>query len=502
MTGQGEEGNEEEHSTSSQDLPPNHQSHDGPSGDKDNESFIVRWGANDPQNPKSYSKPRKYFITLLVASGAACATCGSSIYVSAYDQLEAHFGISQEVVTLGLSLYVLGLALGPLWLGPISEEYGRNPVYLSSFALFAIWQLPSALAPNVASLMISRFLAGFCSSGFLSNAAGSVSDMFERQDLNRPMAYFTASPLVGPCIGPLIGDFICYNTDWRWIFWVMLIWIVVCLALYVVALPETYTPVLLARKAARKRKESGDSRYRAQGEHDKKNLVLAVMTSCTRPFMLMLEPMVLVLNIFISFQLGIIYLFFPAFTLVFGNNHDFKLWQIGLSFIGLGVGVLLSIPFEMVWTPFMRRREKKRMAAGQGGLPPESKLITLIIGQTISLVGLFWFAFTSYRRVHWIVPIIGSAPFSFGFALNFQSVFAYLVSSYPQYAASVIAGNTFLRCCFGAGFPLFAVQMYTRLGYDWATALLGFLSLLLYPFPVLFYYYGDRLRRMSKIAVS
>lgn len=67
-------------------------------------------------------------------------------------------------------------------------------------------------------------------------------------------------------------------------------------------------------------------------------------------------------------------------------------------------------------------------------------------------------------------------------------------------AASSIAANTFLRSFFGAGFPLFATQMFHNLGVDWAGSLLGFLAVAFLPIPFLFYAFGERLRRGSKYA--
>lgn len=98
------------------------------------------------------------------------------------------------------------------------------------------------------------------------------------------------------------------------------------------------------------------------------------------------------------------------------------------------------------------------------------------------------------------MPIIGSAFFSVGTLLLFNSVLNYLSDAYPECAASVLAGNDLMRSSFGAGFPLFAGAMYARLGVGWASSTLAFLSISFIPIPFVLYMFGERLRKGSKHA--
>jgi len=107
---------------------------------------------------------------------------------------------------------------------------------------------------------------------------------------------------------------------------------------------------------------------------------------------------------------------------------------------------------------------------------------------------MFMFGWTAQSSIHWIVPIIASAFFAVGSFLLFQAVLNYLPDAYPQYAASVLAGNDFMRSCFGAAFPIFAGAMFRKLGINWGSSLLGFLSVLFIPIPFVLYYYGKTIR--------
>ncbi|KAF3905257.1 hypothetical protein ABW21_db0204923 [Orbilia brochopaga] len=260
--------------------------------------YLINWnGHQDPGCPKGFKKKNKWIITLIVAAGAFNTTCASSIYTSTYEQIERDFKVSHEVAILGLSLFVMGLGIGPMFLAPLSEFYGRRPIYIVSFACYVLFLIPCAAAQNITTLLVGRFLDGIAGSAFLSVAGGTVGDMFDKCDLGLPMMVYTASPFVGPEIGPLIGGFINENTNWRWTWYAMIIWssvqwILLCL------IPETYNPVLLQRKAAKIRRETRDDRYYAPYDRREDGilkmyqtlgnqyatLILALLTVAMAPF--------------------------------------------------------------------------------------------------------------------------------------------------------------------------------------------------------------------------
>jgi hypothetical protein len=105
------------------------------------------------------------------------------------------------------------------------------------------------------------------------------------------------------------------------------------------------------------------------------------------------------------------------------------------------------------------------------------------IGGILVSVGLYGIAFTTYKNVHWIAPIIASVPFGTGIYFVFSSSFTYLVVAYRPVAASAMASNSAMRSSFAAAFPLFASQMYDALGTVGATALLAGLATAMAPLP-------------------
>lgn len=415
------------------------------SKDKDPFEVAFEGGNADPWNPRSMSTPRKWLITALASSGSFCVTCASSIYTSTYTQMDAEFGCSKELATLGLSTFVLGIALGPAW-SPLSEFYGRRPIYLAAFMVFTLFIIPCAVARNIETVIVSRFFQGFAGSAFLSVSGGTVSDLFTPETMHHPLTLFTAAPFLAPSLGPLIGGFINSNVNWRWTHYVLIIWAFCMFLAICFFVPETYRkllshththtqkvdctvgqndranpahadPVILRKKAEKKRKDTGDERWKAPVEKANKSVFRTVGHALLRPFQILaFEPMALILDLYSAILLGILYLFFGAFPFVFEGVYGFNLWQTGLTFLGLMLGMLIGAMTSGVWQKVRMRLVEKnaRITGVRDKSEPEFRLPPVIVGSAFVTVGLFWFAWTTLSWVHWIVPIIGSGIFGIG----------------------------------------------------------------------------------------
>jgi DHA1 family multidrug resistance protein-like MFS transporter len=178
-----------------------------------------------------------------------------------------------------------------------------------------------------------------------------------------------------------------------------------------------------------------------------------------------------------------LYIWFESFPIVFVEIYGFDLGQLGLAFLGILVGAFVVIPpFFLYLKKYIEPRVNE-----DGNIKPEYRLPAACVGGFFIPICLFWFGWSARPSIHWIMPIIGSSFFSIGAFCLFNSVLNYLPDAYPEYAASVLAGNDLFRSSFGAGFPLFARAMYTKLGVGWASSLLGFLSIVFIPIPFVLY---------------
>jgi hypothetical protein len=192
-------------------------------------------------------------------------------------------------------------------------------------------------------------------------------------------------------------------------------------------------------------------------------------------------------------------MFFFAYPVVFGVGKGWNNGMTGLMFIPIMIGALLAAAVSpFVNSDYIRRAQTY---VDRGEHPPaELRLIPMMVGCWFVPVGLFIFAWTSYPTIHWIGPCISGVPIGFGFIIIYNSANNYIVDSYQHLAASALAAKTCIRSYWGAVVPLFTIQMYNRLGYEWASSLLGFVALACCGIPYLFYFYGATVRAKSRYA--
>ncbi|KAI9450430.1 major facilitator superfamily domain-containing protein [Lactarius psammicola] len=441
-------------------------------------------------NPQKLPLARRWLAVICIATAAICVTCASSMAAAAEGGVRRQFHVSKETSILGVSLFVLGLGIGPIVAGPMSEIYGRSAVYRVSFSFFFAFMFPVAFAPNIAVYLIFRFLDGFSGAAFLSIAGGSVSDMFSNSEVATPMAVYTVCPFLGPEIGPVFSGFINQHLDWRWTYRLLIIWSFVQAVALILVVPETCIPVILKWKAQRLRKTTGDPKWYAPMEAEPQiNLARKLLNNCWKPFyFVMRDHMLLLLNTWNALILGILYLTFQAFPIIFEGKHGFNMQSTGMTFLGMASGMIIGLCTQPYWNRY-------KDAHGQEEPPPEFRLRMGQVGGVLVPISLFWLAFTTYRGVHWIVPVIASVPFGTGTYFIFTSSFTYIVVAHRSIAAFALTCNTTMRTTFAAAFPLFAGQMYNKLGTVGATVLLAALTTVMAPLPFVLDYMGNRTRR-------
>ncbi|BGP14481.1 hypothetical protein JCM10213_004603 [Rhodosporidiobolus nylandii] len=461
--------------------------------------YVVKWAECDPENPMEWRGSAKWLITANAALSTLCVAFASSVYSGGLqDYLNYFEGSTVTVITLGISLFVLGFAVGPLLWAPFSEAFGRRAVFIPTYFLFAVFHIPCALAKNIETLLICRFLAGFWGSAPLTNSGGIISDLFSASERALAMSLFALAPFAGPVLGPIVGGFLGLTASWRWIFWLLtifsgLMWVLGAM------IPETYAPVLLRRRAAKLSAETGMV-YRSMFDlHPAFAAPLSekLKAALVRPFYLLFkETIVLLFSIYAAFIYGALYLFFVAFPVFFQQELGWNQGVGALPFISVGIGMVLAVAANA----YDNKRYVKNLIANGGSLPPEARLPLCCIGGAVLPIGLFIFAWTTKTSVHWIVPIIFCVPFGFGMVSIFLSMMSYLIDTFLFLAASALAANAFLRSLFGFAFPLFGRPMFEGMGTNWALCLIAFVSLALAPVPFVFYKYGAAIRARSKLA--
>ncbi|KAJ5804140.1 uncharacterized protein N7518_000443 [Penicillium psychrosexuale] len=458
---------------------------------------MVTFTIDDPDNPKNWSKAYKWYCTMVVAFTCfVVAFCSSVITADIEGPMES-FHVSREVSLLIVTVFVIGFGVGPMVFAPMSEIFGRRPVYALTLALAVIFVIPCAVSKNIGTLIVCRLIDGIAFSAPMTLVGGTLADLWRSEERGVPMAAFSAAPFLGPAIGPLAGGFLADNAGWRWLYWLQLILAFVAWVMISFTVPETFAPIILKRRAAKLRKTEDDPKYTTETELNARPLAEELRVFILRPFQLLfLEPIVLFISLYMSVIYGLLYMFFVAYPIVYQGGKGWSASNTGLMFIPLAIGVVLSA----ACAPFVNKHYLKMSAACGGKPPAEKRLVPMMCACWCVPSGLFVFAWTSYPHIHWMGPAMGGFLIGFGIILLYNSANNYLVDTYQHQAASALAAKTFIRSIWGASTVLFTEQMYERLGDEWASSLLAFIGLACCAIPYVFYFKGEAIRRLSRFA--
>lgn len=161
---------------------------------------MVSWnGPDDPENPKNWPLKRKWIATFVVSSFTFISPVASAMVAPALPQIAQDLGIHNEVESqMTLSIFLLAYAFGPLFLGPLSELYGRVPVLQLANLVFLVFNLVCGFAQTGPQMLVFRFLAGLGGSAPLAIGGGILADCFHPEQRGKAIAIYSLAPLLGP----------------------------------------------------------------------------------------------------------------------------------------------------------------------------------------------------------------------------------------------------------------------------------------------------------------
>lgn len=293
--------------------------------------------------------------------------------------------------------------------------------------------------------------------------------------------YFSSPDLIKSCVGEYFTNHMKGGVAW----------------ITTSIIKETYAPAILKRKAAQRRKETGDDRWWCRYE-EKISVVETLKVNLSRPFiMTATEPILWFWDLYIAVVYGILYLCFVAYPFIFQGIRGWSPGISGLAFVGVGLGTMLAIVSE----PLIRRMiHAHKDDPETGERPPEAAVSVVCIAAILIPLGQLIFSWTSVpASIHWVWSLLAGIPFGAGNTLVFIYATNYISGSYGVYTASALAGNSVIRSLLGGTLPLAGPAMYTALSPQWAGTLLGLLEVFLIPIPFVFYRWGKQIRMKSPL---
>ncbi|KAF2238890.1 MFS general substrate transporter [Viridothelium virens] len=460
------------------------------------EPEIIRFGKEDSGNPKAWPRSKKLANIAVIAMMAILSPLASSMFTPGINQIADDLGTSMHSVIGATTGFTVMLGFGPLVLAPLSETFGRRRLYMVCFTIFTLLQIPTALSPNVETLIAMRTVAGAFGSVGISNGGGTISDMFEPHERAGIFGWYLLGPLLGPTIGPLFGGLIVQRLNWRWIFWILAI---VCgtntLAGFIF-LKETYAPVLLDRRRREYENDGENDRtYRFEGQDDRP-LSSKLAASLMRPIKIFIQPIVLTMSLYQALVFGTTYSLYTNMQNIYSGIYGLNTEQVGLLYLFPGVGFVIAVRLLVPRIDTVYNALTKR---NKGEAKPEYRLPLANIGAVLIPVSLFWFAWTVEYQSPWPVSIVSTLFYGIGQVMIINCVQNYYIDSFEKYAASAIAAGAVFRSVVGGITPLFAPLIFEKLGYGWGISVFAFLSVLIAPAPLIFYRFGGYIRERFHI---
>ncbi|CAO1639606.1 unnamed protein product [Sympodiomycopsis kandeliae] len=467
---------------------------------------LMEFAEHDPRDPRQASVWMKNFTFSILALNAFVVSSFASAYLFITPQMMVLFGVSRSLVITGFAVYVIAWGPGPLVLAPLSDTIGRKPVYIVSSLLWTLFQVGCARATNITTMIVCRFFAGLFGCASITNGSGSIIDIFEGVAVAKRVASYSAILFLGPVIGPMVGGAVSVYSPskdledpggFRWLFYAGTIIGVLITVLHFFAM-ETHHSTVLRHSAKKLSERDNMHQYRTAANRVPQSLgSKIVLVSTTAVKMIGQEPIIVFISLWQTTVLAVVYLAFDAFPVIFGLGHGFNSFQVGLSFLGVGMGMLSAC----LWaTTFGLRLYVQAVVKAKGVRTPEMRVSQGLAGAILAVMGLFWMGYTSYPSVHWIVPILGSFVYGLGALSVMLSTFGYLIDAYASRAAPAFAATGLIRSVVTGVLPLCGSQFFLDLNPRNATLILACIALAEVAIPVAAWKYGPTLRTKSKFS--
>ena len=395
-----------------------------------------------------------------------------------------------------VTIWELGEGIGPFFIAPLSERFGRLPVFHVGNLLALCCLTASALSVNISMLIAFRFLTGCCLS-ILTLGPAIVGDLFQMEHTGRSMALVMGTQMLADFISPIAGSYIAQRLGWRWAIWLAVIVLGFFSLLLLTVLRETYAVTLLKRKAKRLQESSTDNKtYRSK--HQAHVDASTVLDSAIKPMVILSQsPILLLAMIYMATTYALVSLIIATLTETMQSTYPtvFSRGSIGLTFLSLAIGNTISLIFYSLTSD--RYVAKQRKAKGDD-FKPEARLVHLLLAAVILPLAFLMYGWSLVSHVHYIVPLIGTCAAGFSLTLSALPAETYVVDVYEIHSASAIAAGVILRAIAGAFLPLIGSPLYQSIGFGWGNSVLALMAAVFVPPLALLMRYGDWFRSRER----
>jgi multidrug resistance protein len=305
-----------------------------------------------------FPKSTRTFIIVMAAVCAFVSPISGNIYFPALNGLSASLHVSQSLLNISLTTYMIFQGLAPTLIGDLADKTGRRPAYIIGFTIYIGACIGLALQNSYPVLLILRCLQAIGSSSSIALAAAVAADVSTSQDRGTYMGWVNGGALAGPAIGPVLGGILAQFLGWRAIFWFLVIFTGILMLPLIVVFPETCRNVVgngsippqrwnrdllsVIRERRARRHETSELQRSAREEKSIRKTKKFQFPNPLSTLKILKEKDVALLLLYNCLVYSSYYSVTSSLPYLFEQTYHFNALQIGLSFIPYGVGALLA----------------------------------------------------------------------------------------------------------------------------------------------------------------
>ncbi|KAJ2326885.1 hypothetical protein IWW51_002046 [Coemansia sp. RSA 2702] len=424
-----------------------------------------------PYSP--FSAKTRAMIVIITALTGLVSPLSANMYYPSITKVRDDLHTTQSAITWTITAYVIAMAVFPLLWSNLADFIGRKPVYALSMLIFTCGSVGCALSRSLTALIASRVVQSAGSSAVQGAGAGTISDIYPREQRGTALGIYYLGPLLGPCLGPLIGGYIGQDVGWRWVFWVLAIWGGVMMLLALFVLPETHR-----RMVSKKHRIQPVNIPPLLGLKDN-NPLLDIATAR--------YPVIALSMLHFAMLFGTYFTNATAQPLAYEGIYGLSQGMAGLCFLSSGVGCVVgSISGGRVTDLLLKRRRRELEAAAAADseraeeikVSAETRLGAMWIGTGVFLCGVIICGWLLEHKLSLAGVLVTQFFIGGGMAFTFQSLGGYVIDVFPTRSARITGVQNFWRSAWAAVIVQLFPTMYTNIGWGWSYTVMFFLTLM------------------------
>ncbi|RAK95876.1 MFS general substrate transporter [Aspergillus ibericus CBS 121593] len=455
-----------------------------------------------------YTGTARNLIVMTASVAGFFSPLSANIYLPALDTLADELHVSDTMINLTITTYMIFQGLAPAIFGGLADTAGRRPAYILCFTIYIAANIGLALQRNYAALLVLRCLQSTGSSSTIAIANAIVADIVTPAERGLYIGYGSAGSVFGPSLGPIIGGLLTQFLGWPSIFWFLVIFAAVFFLPLLFFLPETARKVvgngshpappwnLSFLQLCKRSKSTTPGTTTVQNRITFPNpLKTLIILSDKEVFLILLGN---------SLAFAGYYAASTSITSQFSAIYHFNEVQIGLCFIPVGVGSLIAAYTQGQIANWNYRRHARRsgmsISTTRGQNMDEFPLerarteviLPLILIEGLALIAYGWVLHYETNLAGPLILLL-CIGYTSGATMNIMSVL--MVDIYPESPATATGANNLTRCWLGAVATGVIVPMIEGMGRGWAFTVIGFLCFLCGPVIGVVWGWGHAWRR-------